>query len=176
MHPLDDVVAHVHRIDTFGQELNPVGVLVAGRLEGLVPPARALEQRGAHGLGRTAIEVVDNRLDGLADRGGRVFLLEPMAPPEIHDQRVTNRCRVVGEAAVVVTQPDHTGTRIVGQRLVVVVREANKRVMDMHGQRRGVGHDGWQIRPRRATDQRDDRFHFGIVRERLRAWQEYRGA
>ena len=45
MHPLDDVVAHVHRVSALGQEFDAIGVLVASGLEGLGPPARAVEQR-----------------------------------------------------------------------------------------------------------------------------------
>jgi hypothetical protein len=42
--PLDDVVAGVQRVGAGRQLLHPVGVVEPGRVEGLLPPARAFDQ------------------------------------------------------------------------------------------------------------------------------------
>src|SRR6516165_11944621 len=66
MHPLNDVVAQIHRIGTLGQELNPKSVPVAGRFEGLIPPVGTLKKRGTNRLGRSAVEAVDDGLHRFA--------------------------------------------------------------------------------------------------------------
>ena len=69
MHPLDHVVANVHGVGAFGEDFDDEGVFEAGGLEGLVPPGCAFDQRGSDGLGRAAVHVVNEGLDGLADGG-----------------------------------------------------------------------------------------------------------
>src|SRR5210317_2108330 len=86
MHPLNHVVAHVHRIGTVRQHFDAVGVLVASCLKRLCPPAGALEQRGPHRFRRTRIKIVDNRFDSLADLGLRIDFLQAMPAPETPDQ------------------------------------------------------------------------------------------
>ena len=95
VHPVDHVVADVERADAFGQQLDAEGIAIAGRLERLVPPARAVEERRADGLGRAGIEVVDDRLDGFAHRGRRVLLLEPVTADEALGHRLPRQRRVV---------------------------------------------------------------------------------
>ena len=73
--PVDDVIANVPRVGVFGEQFDLEGVAVADGFEGLVPPAAAFEEGGADGLGGAAIDVIDDRLDGIADFGVGVFLL-----------------------------------------------------------------------------------------------------
>jgi len=95
-----------------------------------------------------------------------------MAATEIANQLATNRCRIVGKAAVVVAQPDDAGPRIVRQRLVIVVRQTNERMMDMHRQCSAVRHNGREMRAGRTADQCDDCLNFGVIRKGFRPGQE----
>ena len=173
VHPLDDVVAHIHRVGARGQHLDTIGVAVAGRLECLRPPARTVEQRGSHRLRCARIEVVDNRLDGLANLGGRVHFFEPVPAAEIAYQRLTDRRGVVEEPTRVVAQADDAAARFVGQRFVAVVRQADKGMVHVDSQCIRVRRNAAQVRPCPVADERDDRFDFGVVGERLRARQVY---
>ena len=82
MHPLDDVVADVHRVRIFRQQPHLECILVTGRLECLVPPGGTLHQRRANRLGCTAIDVVDDRLDRFTDVRGRILFFKPVPSPE----------------------------------------------------------------------------------------------
>ena len=93
VHPVDDVVADVERADAVGQHLDLKGVAVACRLERLVPPARALDERRADRLRRAGIDVVDDRLHRLADRGLRVLLLQPVPRDELLRHRARRAAR-----------------------------------------------------------------------------------
>ena len=172
MHPLNDVVTHVHRVRAFGQHLDPVSILIAGRLERLGPPSGAIEQRGSYGLGRASIQVIDYGLNCLADLGRRVLLLQPMAAPEVLDQLATNRRRIVRKPAAVIAQSDYAGARIIRQRLVVVVGQTNERVVDMNCQCIAVRDNGPEMRPGSTADQCDDRLDLGVIRKCFRTWQE----
>jgi nucleoside 2-deoxyribosyltransferase len=61
VHPGDDVVADVLRVHAFRQQLDAVGILEAGFLEGAGPPRCAFNQRRTHRLRRAAVDVVDDR-------------------------------------------------------------------------------------------------------------------
>src|SRR6185503_492689 len=99
-------------------------VAVAGRLEGLVPPARALEQGRADRLGRAWVEVIDDRLLGVRELRLRIDLLEAMAPEEARDVRLAHRGREVREVHGTVA-----GARVVRARLVVPIGQLGERVM-----------------------------------------------
>jgi hypothetical protein len=73
MDPVDHVVPDIERADALGQELDAERVAIASRFERLVPPLGAVEERRADRLRRAGVEVVSDRLDGLAHRGGRSF-------------------------------------------------------------------------------------------------------
>jgi hypothetical protein len=81
---VDHVVADIHRVDALGQQLDAVGVLEAGLLEGAGPPGRAGDQRRAHRLRRTAVDVVDDRLLDGADGRRRVGLFQAMPHLPVH--------------------------------------------------------------------------------------------
>src|ERR1044072_385021 len=82
MHPLNDVVTHVHRFHVGMHDSNAKRILVTKRLERLAPPARTFEQRRAHRFRRAAIDVVNDWLYGLADGRARIFLLQTMPRDE----------------------------------------------------------------------------------------------
>ncbi len=107
MHPLDDVVTHVHRIDFGRHDLDAKRILVTNRFERLVPPARAFEQRRTHRLGRAAIDVINDRLHGLAHARARIFLLQTMTRDEALGDRLLDRRREVH-----VVDAEITGARI----------------------------------------------------------------
>ena len=60
--PVDDVVAYVERVHSFGQHLDPEGVDIAGGLEGLAPPARPFEQGGPDRFGRRGVDIEGDRV------------------------------------------------------------------------------------------------------------------
>ena len=95
MYPLDDVVAHVHRVGVRGQQLDLEGVLVACRRERLVPPRRAFQQRRADRLRRAGIEVVDDGFHGLAACGRRVLLVKAVPGDKTFDERFLDRGGIV---------------------------------------------------------------------------------
>ena len=76
MHPLDHVIADVHEVGAFRHQLEAERVAIARRFERLVPPAAAFEQRGTDGLGRAAVEIID---DGL--RRGRSWQRSDLSSP-----------------------------------------------------------------------------------------------
>ena len=88
VHPVDDVVADVERAGILRQQLDLERVAITRGLERLVPPARALEQRRADRLRRAGIEVIDDRLHRIADRRGRILLLQPMPLREAQGLRL----------------------------------------------------------------------------------------
>ena len=100
--PLDHVVADVERVRSRRQHLDTEGILEAGPLEGIVPPARTVEQRGPHRLRRPRVEVVDDGLDGLADIRARVLLLEPVTAdqPPLHPLAEGSRVVSIGHAEI----------------------------------------------------------------------------
>jgi hypothetical protein len=82
--PLDDVVADVHGVGAFGEEIDAERVRCpAGGLKGLVPPAGAFEESGSDGFRCAAIDVVLDGGDGLAGVGaGGIFFDEAVADDE----------------------------------------------------------------------------------------------
>ncbi len=85
MDPLDDVVADVHGVGAFREQVDAEG---AGRpasgLEGLIPPARAFDESLANEGRRATIDVVLERRDGDAGvRAVRILLDEAMADDEL---------------------------------------------------------------------------------------------
>ena len=163
MHPLDDVIANVERVRVLGEHLDAKRVAIPGGFERLVPPARAFEQCASHGLGRPGIEVVDDRLDRLADLGRGVDFLEPVTDAVIPLQRVADGRCIVRESAVAVGNAEDARPRIERQRLVALVRQANERVMHVHGHGRRVRHDSRQMRTGRLARQRHDGLDLTVV-------------
>jgi hypothetical protein len=123
MHPVDDVVADVHRVRVRRQHLHLERIAEAGRLERLVPPGRALDQRAANRLGRAVVHVVDDRLHRLGHGRRRVLLLQPVPHDPALLDRVGDRGRVVVEL-----DAEHADTRIDHARRVAA--RAERRQLD----------------------------------------------
>ena len=79
MDPVDHVVADVHGVGAVGEDVDFEGIAEAGGLERLVPPARAFDEGFADVLGRAGVDPILDGLDGIADGGVGVALLEAMA-------------------------------------------------------------------------------------------------
>lgn len=77
VHPVDHVVADIHRIGAFRQFPDLKGVFETGRLKGLVPPGGAFDQGLLNNRGRPPVYIVNDRFHGLAEGGGRIFLVQP---------------------------------------------------------------------------------------------------
>ena len=136
MHPVDDVVADVEGMHVLRTHLHPEGVAVARGLEGLVPPARAIEERAANGLGRAGIEVVDDGLHRIGDLRFRIDLGQAMAAEEALLER-----RPEGGGAVLEIRAEETGARIEVAGLVAGAREFDEGVMDTQARRFPGGRD-----------------------------------
>src|SRR6185436_10751174 len=93
------------RIDSFRQHLDPERIDEAGRLERLLPPARALDQSASHRLRRAVVDVVDERFDYLRARGRRIDLLQTMARREAPFERRAERHGEIEEADREVPHP-----------------------------------------------------------------------
>src|ERR1700741_60902 len=107
MHPLDDVVTHVHRIDFRRHHFDAKRILVTNRLKRLVPPARTFDESRTYRFRRPTIDVIHNRFDGLADACTRIFLLQTMSRDIALRDRLLDRS---GEVHVV--DAEITCTRI----------------------------------------------------------------
>ena len=171
MHPLNNVVAHIHGINARRQHLHLKCVLVAGCLECLVPPPRTVQQRRAHRFRRTAIQVVDDRLDGFAYLRRRVDLFQSMTATVVDAQVFADGRRVVSETAGVVAQADYPTTRVVRQWFVVIVWKADKRMMNMNRHRARIRHNARQMLARGFTGESDYRLNLRVIRECLGARQ-----
>ena len=76
--PVDHVVADVLRVYPLRKHPHLESVDEARRLERLIPPRRAFDQRGANRLRRSGVDVVDDRLDRPRHRRVRIDPLEAM--------------------------------------------------------------------------------------------------
>src|SRR5215471_15347315 len=108
MHPLNDVVAHVHRIDIRWHDFDAKRVAITGSFESLVPPTRAFGQSRTHRLRRAAIDVINDRLNGIADWRRRIFLLQTMTADEVFPDWLADR-----RGKVHVLNAEETGAGIV---------------------------------------------------------------
>ena len=98
VHPLNHIIANVHRIGIFRKQLHLKRIFIAGRLEGLVPPGGAFQQGGAHRLRGGAVEIIDDRLHRLALLRSGVFLFQAVAGDELLTQRFVD---MSGEVEVI---------------------------------------------------------------------------
>ncbi len=188
--PLDDVVADVHGVGAGGEDVDLEGSgSPAGGLECLVPPARAFDERGADGLGGSAVDVVLDGSDGDARPGAVwVALDEAVADDELLCQRLAERCVVVAIAFGEVT-----GARRVAARREAGVGKGDEALVLMDGHRAGIGGDVTHVASTsRASTVSGDaagravgtafagegelRFQFGVLRECLYAVERDGGA
>ena len=101
-----------------GKDLYPERIFVSRRLESLIPPAGAIQQRAAYRLGSAGIQIIYNGLDRLAHLRVRVFLLQAMLGDKSFVNRLTN-----GRAVILVTDTKVTGSRIKLAGLKIVIRQ-----------------------------------------------------
>ena len=171
MHPLNHVVADVHGVGVFGQQLHLERVAVAGRLEGLVPPRGPFQQGRAHGLGRPPVEVVHQRRHGLTDgRRGVLFAQAVAYQLALHDGLVDGR-GVVEELVGVIAGPGVEGAGLVGG-----IGQLNEGMVQVHGQGAGVGRHGADFAALGPAHQRHDGLKLRVEREALGIGQKHRRA
>ena len=121
VYPVYNVVTNVHWVCVFGQNFYLKGIFVSGSLKGLVPPFGAVDKRGANRLRCCGIDIVNDRLNCLADCSFRVLFLQAMAGNIAFEQRLGNWSGVV-----LITNSTKTGPRIMSARLVTIIRQLNK--------------------------------------------------
>ena len=171
MHPLDHVVAQVHHVRAFRQQLHAKRIFVARGLKRLVPPARPLQQRRANRLRRAAVQVIHEGLHRVAHRRRGIFFLQPVPRHKPLHNRLADRRRVVH-----VLDAEEARARIVRPRLVARRRQLHKRMMLAQGdglrRRRHLAHP----RSRLVSREGERCFHFRIQREILCFWQVNRAA
>ena len=132
VHPVDDVVADVQGVGALRHDLHAIGVLEAGGLEGLGPPAGALLQGRADRLRRGAVHVVDDGLLDGGDRLGRVGLLQSEAMRQAHGDVLVQRRGIVIDDGI-----EAPRARIEDPRDVARLRQLDQAVA--HGERDQLG-------------------------------------
>src|SRR5947209_7520719 len=113
MHPLNNVVAHVHRVSIFGQYLQLECFSEACRLERLFPPTCTFQQSRLDGFWCCRIEPIDDRLHWLTHRLVCILLLQPVPDDPSLLQRFTH-----GRAVIKKLDIDEPRARIELARLV----------------------------------------------------------
>ena len=160
--PLDHVVAQVHGVRVFREDLDPEAVYEARRLVGLVPPAGSLQERGADGLGCARVHVVDDGLHRLAHGRRRVLLLDAVPGDVAPGQGLTQ-----GHGVVHVGDAIESGPWISLSSHVTVVGELHEGVVLPH--RHGVS--GWRhasdVGSRGVGGEGERELHLRVLREGL---------
>ena len=162
MNPLDHIIAYVHRIGICRQHLHPESIDEAGRFKGLGPPASAGKERGADRLGRGRIEVINDGLHRLAERGRRILLLQPVPRDELVLKRSAQRGRIIR-----VAEREVTGARVVGPRDEAGRRKLHKRVAGAHCHGSGIGRHIAYPFTRLATGKSKSHLDLGVLRKVL---------
>ena len=170
MHPVDHVVAHVHRVGVVWQQLDAERVAEAGRLERLGPPHRALAQGRTHRLRRAGVDVVDDRLDRRRHGGVGLPLLEPMPRDVAAVHRLTQRRCVVLEGGA--EEPD---AGVEAARTVAVVRQPDQAVV-LTERHRLAACSGRDLTPRLVRREGQEHLDLGVVGERPGALEPQRAA
>ena len=98
-----------------------------------------------------------------------MLFLKTVTTPKIDHQRLADRCRVVRIAEPTVTHTDYARARVVFQWLVIVIRQADERMVHMRRNYGAIGAYRWQVWTGRPPDQSDDRLDFCVIRKRLGA-------
>ena len=171
--PLDHVDAHVQRVEGVGQDLDAVGVSPTGRLEGLGPPAGAVQQRAANGLRRPGIEVIDDGLDRVAHpaRVGRSRAGQAVARDHALHHVLADGHSVVGVGEREVARGGREGARH-----VAVVGELDERVSHADGHSLRVGGYVTDVAAGLAARERQPGLQLGVLREALQHRRDRRAA
>ena len=93
--PIDDIVAHVERIDVCWKNFNAKSIDKARFVKRFCPPANTINQRLAHGLWRGPINVIDNRLFHRTALGRRIDFLQAVPFGQIDQHGFAQRRRKV---------------------------------------------------------------------------------
>src|SRR2546423_10361634 len=133
MHPLNDVVAHIHWVRVGRHDFNPKCIAVTGSFEWLVPTTRGFDQSRTHRLGSAAVYVVNNWLDGLAHSRAGIFFLQAMTIDIAFHDLLANRRRKIH-----VLNSKIAGARIVDARLESRWGQFYKRKMFADGNRLSI--------------------------------------
>ena len=167
MGPGDDVVADVHRVGALGHQLDPEAVGKAGLLEGFRPPARAIEQRLAHRLGRAAVQMEHDRLDHLA---GRIQLqAEARLPAQV--ERLVERLREIDLAAA-----ERARRRMVGARREARRRQAHEAQVLAQAERGRIDRDLVGLLVLAVAAEGEQRFEFTVVGKTARCFGQRHAA
>src|SRR5258705_13618481 len=124
MNPLNNVVAHVHRVDAFGHNLHTEGILITNCFERLLPPAGPLKQRRAHRFRSAAIHVVNNRCYRFTHARTRILLLQTMTR-----NKALGYWLFDGHCKIHVVDAEVTGAWIEDTRFEASRRQRNKGMM-----------------------------------------------
>ncbi len=158
--PLDARVPGIEKRGPRRQVLDHERILEAGGLEGVVPPESALADRRALGLRDAAVEVIDDRLDRLRERGARVLLDEPPAHREVFFDRLGEGRRVIE-----VAPRDEADARIERARRKTRLRQLQERVMPPQAHRVAVGQDHRHAARRVFGGEGQRRLDLGVLRK-----------
>ena len=163
VHPIDDVVAHIHRVGVRRQHLDLKSVSKTRGLVGLIPPSGTLDQCVLYLFRRTVINVINYRLNGLADGRRRVFFLEPVALyPTLFEILVD-----VG-AVIVKADRDRSCSRVKTAWAIFVVRQLDKRMAFADRDMASGGRDLIdEIVGLAGCRKRDGRLDLGVFRKAL---------
>jgi hypothetical protein len=158
--PLDHVVTRVERVRALGQQLDAEGIDETGGLERCAPPARAVEQRAAHRLRHTAIDVVDDRLAHARRHRPGLHLLQTVPHDPALDERAIERCGVVLEL-----DGERARARIEAPRPVARLGQGEQRVMLHEADRAWIRCDAPHEVSRLAADPGQQRLELQVARK-----------
>jgi len=167
VHPVDHVVADIHRVRALRQDLDLEGVAKADGLERLVPPAGSLQQCAADRLGRGPVDVVYDGLHRVADFRVGIFLLEAVAGDQLLLQGLVDGH---GEIHVPGTAAEH-GAGIPNAGLIPRSRELHEGVVLAEGYGRRVRRHLADIIARIPGREGQERLQLRVLGEILRVGQ-----
>src|SRR6185503_3664515 len=160
MDPLNDVVTHVHRIDVRRHDFNTKCILVAERLECLIPPTRAFEQCRPNRFGCATIDVINDWFLSLADTRAGIFLLQTMPRDEALRDRIFDR-----RGEVHILDSEITSTRIEDTWLEAGRRQLHERMSLANGDRLRDRHNLSHKLARRLARESKSCFNFRVLRK-----------
>ena len=173
MHPLNHIVANVHRVGVGREQFHLKRIAEPGGFKRLIPPGRAVHQGRTNGFGRAGVEVVHNRLDGVTDSCQRVALFQPVPRDVALRNGLANGRGVVEKlnAAVADARIEPAGFVGVG---TVERRQLHERVVLVHGHGGRRWHHLAQVRTGSFARERNDCLELGILGKTFRAGQVHR--
>ena len=167
MHPVDHVVADVHRIGIRRQHPDLKRVTKTGCFESLIPPRSSLDQRVLYVFWSAAVDVINDRLYRLAHGRAWVFFLEAVTrDPAFFKLLIDIRPVIVKPGRI------NADTRVKFSRAIAIVRQLVKRMTfadcNVTAGRRDLAN---QIVSFSVCRKRNGRLDFGIFGKPFRVWQ-----